>query len=92
MIIPQLVLFGLPVVVASMFFLANPAAAFPVDSPSATTSINASDSQSVHGLATLHQVDNSNPILDQLGCKCAYCVQPKSQLQGRLPISISNIL
>ena len=86
MIIAKLVLFASPVLVASMLFLANPAAAFPVNSASATTHISAANSQSVHQLATLNQVD-SNPIIDQLGCKCAYCVGAKSQLQGKLPIS-----
>ncbi len=27
----------------------------------------------------------SNPILDQLGCKCAVCVKASAQLQGKLP-------
>ncbi|MGB3651188.1 MAG: hypothetical protein WBA41_08255 [Rivularia sp. (in: cyanobacteria)] len=85
MIIAKLVLFASPVLVASMLFLTNPAAAFPVNA-SATTHISAVDSQPVHQLVTLNQVD-SNPILDQLGCKCAYCVGAKSQLQGKLPIS-----
>ncbi len=85
MIIAKLVLFALPVLVASMLFLANPAAATLVNA-SATTHISAADSQSVHQSVTLNQVD-SNPIIDQLGCQCAYCVGAKSQLQGKLPIS-----
>ncbi len=89
MIIAKLVLFALPVLVASMLFLANPAAAFPVDSAS-TTHINSTSVQAVEGLATLNQVDNSNPIIDHLGCNCAYCAGAESQLQGKLPFS--NIL
>ncbi|MEA5597218.1 hypothetical protein [Rivularia sp. UHCC 0363] len=84
MIIAKLVLFALPLLVASMLFLANPVTASPVNSTSATVHINPSDSP-LHQLATLNQID-SNPILDQLGCQCASCVQAKSQLQGKLPV------
>ncbi|BAY86555.1 hypothetical protein NIES267_60650 [Calothrix parasitica NIES-267] len=85
MIIAKLVLFASPILVASMLFLANPAAASPVDSGSAT--VNSASVQAVHGLATLNQVDNSNPILEHLGCNCAYCIRPESPLQGQLPFS-----
>ncbi|MGB3642724.1 MAG: hypothetical protein WBA39_34835 [Rivularia sp. (in: cyanobacteria)] len=90
MIIAKLVLFALPVLVASMLFSANPAAAFSVDSDSAKTDINSTSVQPVHNLATLNQVDNSNPIIDHLGCNCAYCAGAESLLQGKLPFS--NIL
>lgn len=89
MIIAKLVLFALPVVITSMLFLTNPAAAFTVDSVSATTDINSASVQPVYDLATLNPVDKSNPIIDHLGCKCAYCVGAKSQLQGKLPFSNS---
>lgn len=88
MIIAKLVLFASPLLVASMLFFTNPAGASPIDSASATTHINSVPVQSTHGLVTLNQADKSNPILEQLGCNCAYCVQAKSQLlQGKLPIS-----
>lgn len=87
MIIAKLVLFASPLIVASMLFLANPAAASVVDSASATTHINSVSAQPVDQFITLNQVDNSNPILDRLGCNCAYCAEIKSPLQGKLPIS-----
>ncbi len=87
MILAKLVLFVLPTLVASTLFLTNSAVASPVNSASITTHINSGQSQQVHPLLTLNQVDRSNPILDQLGCQCAYCVQTKSPLQGKLPIS-----
>lgn len=87
MIIAKLVLFALPLIIACMMFLANPAAASVVYSESATTHINSVHSQPVHKFLTLNQVDNSNPIMDQLGCNCAYCAGVKSPLQGKLPIS-----
>ncbi|MCJ8282543.1 MAG: hypothetical protein MJK14_22640 [Rivularia sp. ALOHA_DT_140] len=90
MIVAKLVLFALPILVASMLFVTKPVAASPVDSASTTTHINSAPIQTVHGLATINQADKSNPILDQLGCKCAYCIGAKSQLQGKLPLS--NIL
>lgn len=86
MIIAKLVLFASPILVASMLFLANPAAAYPV-AASATTHVNSVDSQSVHEFATINQVDKSNPILDHLGCTCAYCAGAESPLQGELPFS-----
>lgn len=87
MIIAKLVLFASPLIVASMMFLANPAAASVVDSASATTHINSLNSQPTHDFVTLNQVDNSNPILDRLGCNCAYCAGAESPLQGKLPFS-----
>ncbi|MEL6457070.1 MAG: hypothetical protein AAFQ91_02295 [Cyanobacteria bacterium J06621_15] len=86
MIIAKLVLFVLPIIIASMLFLANPAAAFPVNSASATN-VNSTSVEAVQGLATLNQVDKSNPILDHLNCNCAYCAKPESLLQGKLPFS-----
>lgn len=88
MIIAKLVLFALPLLVASMLFLANPAAASPVDS--AKTHFNSASAQPIHELVKLNQVDKSNPILDHLGCNCAYCIEAKSHLEGKL--SISDIL
>ncbi|MEM6751438.1 MAG: hypothetical protein AAF630_00385 [Cyanobacteria bacterium P01_C01_bin.38] len=86
MIIAKFVLFVLPLIVASMLFLVNPATASVADSTSITTDINSANSQPVHKFVTLNQVDNSNPILDQLGCNCAYCAGVNSPLQGKLPI------
>ena len=85
MIIAKLVLFASPLLVASMLLFTNPAAASPIDSASATTNINLADSQPVHQFVTINQVDNSNPILDHLGCNCAYCAGAESPLQGKLP-------
>ncbi|MBF2013690.1 MAG: hypothetical protein IGS23_00365 [Rivularia sp. T60_A2020_040] len=90
MIIAKLVLFASPLVIASMLFLANPAAASPINSASTKTHINTVSAKSTHQLITLNQTDNSNPILDQLGCQCAYCTKAKLQLEGKL--SISSIL
>lgn len=87
MIIAKLVLFASPLIAASMLFLANPAAASVIDSTSATTHINSVSAQPVHEFVTLNQVDNSNPILDRLGCNCAYCAGAESPLQGKLPFS-----
>ena len=85
MIIAKLVLFVLPIIFASMLFLANPAAASPTDS--STIDVNSSSAEVVQELATLNQVDNSTPILDHLGCNCVYCAGAESPLQGKLPFS-----
>ncbi len=83
----KLVLFASPLITASMLLLANPAAASVADSGSAKTHINLLNSQPSHEFVTLNQVDNSNPIIDQLGCNCAYCAGAESPLQGTLPFS-----
>ena len=90
MIITKLVLFASPIFVASMLFLANPVAAFNVDSASEQIHVNATSVQSVHHVIALNKADKSNPILDALACKCATCTQAKLQLEGKL--SISDIL
>ncbi len=90
MIIAKLFLFALPVIFASMLFFANSAAASPVDSVSVTTGVNAASVQAIHQLPAVNPTDKSNPIMDQLGCKCAYCVQAQLQFEGKL--SISDIL
>ncbi|MGD1910617.1 MAG: hypothetical protein ACFB2X_07115 [Rivularia sp. (in: cyanobacteria)] len=91
MIIAKLVLFALPVVlVASMFIAGNPAAASSIDFASATTYLHTTSTQPVHSLPMLGRDDKSNPIIDQLGCKCAHCLQAQLQLEGKL--SISDIL
>lgn len=87
MIIAKLVLFASPILVASMLFLANPAAALSIDSASESVHVDSASVKAVHGLAILNQVDNSNPILEHLGCNCAYCAKPESLLQGQLPFS-----
>ncbi len=87
MIILKLVLSTSPIIVASILFFTNPAAALTVDSASATTHVNSTSTQAVHGWVNLNQVDRSNPIIDHLSCKCAYCAGVQSPLQGKLPIS-----
>ncbi|MEO1428401.1 MAG: hypothetical protein AAFV71_04910 [Cyanobacteria bacterium J06633_8] len=89
MIIAKFILFVSPVVIASILFFANSAAASLVDSAAANTHINSASVQPVHELV-LSQVDKSNPILDHLGCECAYCIGAQSSLQGKLPIPNIN--
>lgn len=90
MIIAKLVLFASPVLAASIFFFANPATASSIDYVSETTHLHAASVQPVNSLAILARDDKSNPILDQLSCKCAYCVKAQLELEGKL--SISDIL
>ena len=89
MIIAKLILFLSPVIIASTLFLANSAAASPVDSAAAKTHINSASLQPVHELV-VSQADKSNPITEHLGCKCAYCIGAQSPLQGKLPIPNIN--
>ncbi|MEM9925717.1 MAG: hypothetical protein AAF915_18540 [Cyanobacteria bacterium P01_D01_bin.50] len=90
MIIAKLVLFASPILAAFIFFVANPAVASSIDSASATTHLHAASVHPVNSLVILARDDKSNPILDQLSCKCSYCVQAQLELEGKL--SISDIL
>jgi hypothetical protein len=70
--IAKLILLACPVFLASILLVANPA--------------NASSLKSTPEFAIPTLTQASNPILDQLGCNCANCVQAKFQtLQGKLP-------
>ncbi|KAF3887827.1 MULTISPECIES: hypothetical protein [Nostocales] len=73
----KLILLASPMFVSSMFLVANQAEAAIV--PSA---LNQSDSEVV----VYNTTQESNPILDGLGCKCSSCTQTRQEfLQGKLP-------
>ncbi|MDB9538819.1 hypothetical protein NWP22_16405 [Anabaenopsis tanganyikae CS-531] len=77
--IAKMILLASPVFLASILLLGNPAPAF-------TTQMTSVQSQPWGGFSTLHVSKTSNPIMDQLGCNCATCVQSKLEiLQGKLP-------
>ncbi|MBW4617330.1 MAG: hypothetical protein KME21_29755 [Desmonostoc vinosum HA7617-LM4] len=84
--IAKLILFACPVFIASMVLVANPANASSMQSPSTTQVVVVAFAQPTHELAAPTLNQTSNPILDQLGCNCANCIQTKFQmLQGKLP-------
>lgn len=72
-------IFGAAVLVSS------PASAAEIVSPADLPVLSAPAAQ-VRENPVLHlAARESNPILEQLGCKCAVCTQAGNQLQGKLP-------
>jgi hypothetical protein len=84
--IAKLILLACPVILASILLVANPAKASSFQSATATQTIAVVSTQQSTKLITPKLSQASNPIMDQVGCSCASCVQAKSQmLQGKLP-------
>lgn len=84
--IAKLILLAFPVVVASAFMLALPAAASIANTPAASQVTLVSTQPISQSVTPLTQ--ESNPITDQLGCNCPTCVKANSQLlQGKLPFA-----
>ncbi|MDB9444902.1 hypothetical protein [Anabaena sp. CS-542/02] len=83
--IAKMILLASPVFLASLLWLGKPAQASSLQ-PAFTTHMTSVQSQPWGGFTTLHVSKTSNPIMDQLGCNCATCVQSKLEmLQGKLP-------
>ena len=81
----KLVLVATPLLVASIL-LGNSAQASIVKSIPARTHVALVSAQPIPESVTPNSSQESNPITDQLGCGCAYCVKAKSELQGKLPL------
>lgn len=83
--IAKMILLASPVFLASLLWLGNSAQASSLQ-PAFTTQMTSVYSQPWERFTTLHVSKTSNPIMDQLGCNCATCVQSKLEmLQGKLP-------
>ena len=83
--IAKMILLASPVFLASLLLLGKPAQASSLQR-AFTTHMTSVYSHPWGGFTTLHVSKTSNPIMDQLGCNCATCVQSKLEmLQGRLP-------
>jgi hypothetical protein len=84
--IAKMILLACPAFLASILLLANPANASSLKSPLPTQMISVVSHQPIGEFTPLHLTRGSNPIMDQLGCSCATCVQANLQmLQGKLP-------
>ncbi len=84
--IAKLILLACPAFLASMLLLANPAQASSLKSASATQIITVASIHQIPDLAAPKLIQKSNPILDQLGCNCANCVEAQFEsIQGKLP-------
>ncbi|MDB9372033.1 hypothetical protein [Nodularia sphaerocarpa] len=84
--IAKMILLACPVFLTSILLVANPAQASSLNPQFATQMISVTSTQPMSELVTLHATRASNPIMDQLGCNCATCVQSKFEmLQGKLP-------
>ncbi|MEH2049108.1 hypothetical protein [Nostoc sp.] len=84
--IVKLILLACPAFLVSMLLIVNPANASSLKSTYATQIMRVVSTQQIPDLATPNLIQKSHPIIDQLGCNCANCVQSKFQsLQGKLP-------
>ncbi len=84
--IVKLILLACPAFLVSMLLVVNPAQASSLKSAYPTQIVTLVSTQQIPDLATPKLTQTSNPIIDQLGCNCANCVQSKFQsLQGKLP-------
>jgi hypothetical protein len=73
----KFILLASPIVVASTLLMTNQVEAAIAQSPS---------SQSDSKVVISNTSQESNPILDQLGCKCPSCIKTGQELlQGKLP-------
>ncbi|MBW4674303.1 MAG: hypothetical protein KME52_09860 [Desmonostoc geniculatum HA4340-LM1] len=85
--IAKLILLACPALLASMLLLANPAHASNLKSIDATQIITVASTQQISDLAAPKLIQKSNPIIEQLGCNCAKCIEVQFQsLQGKLPL------
>jgi hypothetical protein len=83
----KLILLACPAFVASVLFITNPAQAASVNYTPATQITMVASAQPIHEFIAPKLTPASNPIIDQLGCSCASCVQSQFHLlQGKLPI------
>ncbi|MGJ5627718.1 hypothetical protein [Nostoc sp. CALU 1950] len=84
--IVKLILLACPAFLVSMLLVVNPAHASSLKSLYPTQIVTVVSTQQIPDLVTPMLTQTSNPIIDQLGCNCANCVQSKFQsLQGKLP-------
>ncbi len=84
--IVKLILLACPALLISMLLVVNPAHPSSLKSAYITQIITVASTQQIADLATPKLIQKSNPIIDQLGCNCANCVQSRFQsLQGKLP-------
>ncbi|HLO84949.1 MAG TPA: hypothetical protein VK203_08040 [Nostocaceae cyanobacterium] len=76
-----------PAFLASLLLLANPAQAQNIQTSATTQVVLVSSVQTQSEFTVPHLKPASDPILDQVGCGCARCVQNNFELlQGKLPI------
>ncbi|AFZ03476.1 hypothetical protein [Calothrix sp. PCC 6303] len=91
-VIKQIILI-FPILFVSLLSFINPASASSVNSAVITAKIELITPQPVYAIASaiLSHSQTSNPIVDQMGCSCASCMQAKLvplklELQGKLPL------
>ena len=75
---------------AIMVLIANPADAAPVVAPNVDSVMDAPAIQTVkkhHVNSMLNLIaQQSNPILDQMGCNCTTCMKALRQMQGQFTL------
>lgn len=81
---------------AIIVLIANPADAAPVVAPNVDSVMEARAIQTVKKHRTNPMLNliaqQSNPILDQMGCNCTTCMKALRQMQGKTKFSMSYYL
>ncbi|WP_211293344.1 hypothetical protein, partial [Brunnivagina elsteri] len=81
------ILFALPVILASLLFIVNPAIAGDIQLKTPTQRVELVSTHPIFATITPRISDKSNPIIDAMGCSCSACVKAKLQLEGKMPLS-----
>ena len=82
----KLIFLTFPLFVTLTLFFAHRAEASVVKAtPTTAHVISISHQQSNLGLTAPTLSQESNPIMENLGCSCSTCVKAKLELQGKLP-------
>ena len=83
----KLIFLTSPFFVALTLFFAHPAEASVVKAtPTTAHVISISHQQPNLGVTAPTLSQQSNPIMENLGCGCSTCVKARLELQGKLPL------
>ena len=84
----KLIFLTYPLFIALTLFFAHPAEASAIEAtPTNAHVISISGQQSNLGVTAPTLSQQSNPIMDNLGCGCSVCVKARLELQGKLPLT-----
>lgn len=85
--VAKIILLACPVVLASLFFAANPVFAGTTQPMTSTQRVELVSPHPIFATITPRISEQSNPIIDAMGCSCTTCVKAKLQLEGKLSLS-----
>jgi hypothetical protein len=83
----KLIFLALPLALASLILLTNPAQASALKFTSNHQHITLVSDPGIADTISPNFPHKSNPIIQGVGCNCANCVQAQLQMQGKLPLA-----